>query len=441
MIAAAAAFILALVTALVLTPLVRRWAPRLGAVDDPGASNRKIHAHIIPRLGGVAIVVAFFAPLAGLLIVNSEVGRVFSEDQKKVLGLFLGGIIIAALGVYDDIRGANAPKKFAVQFAVGLLLYFLGFRIGMLSTPFGFAIDLGMLELPVTLLWIVGVINAFNLIDGLDGLASGIAFFAALTTLVVAVLNGNVLMILFMATALGAIIGFLFYNFNPASIFMGDTGSMFLGFVMSVTAVQTSTKGAATVAMLVPVLALGLPIMDTFLAMARRYARGRSMFQADREHLHHRLLRAGLSQRAAVLLMYGMSLLLAVAAIAVTLANGPQVALVLAATLIVVVLFVRRLGYLDFGRKSREAAGHERTYNQDVRRAVRDMRKALRGAHGVEDAWRAVVDLGRALHVQRIGLELTGLDAAAGEEQRAFSWQASLAGEEPAFAAPLRTFG
>ncbi|MBI5510226.1 MAG: undecaprenyl/decaprenyl-phosphate alpha-N-acetylglucosaminyl 1-phosphate transferase [Deltaproteobacteria bacterium] len=437
MIAPTVAFILALVLALALTPLVRALAHRVGAVDDPDASHRKIHQRSIPRMGGLAIVVAFFVPLAGLLVVDSEVGRYFAKDATKVMGLFAGGLVIALLGVYDDIKGANAPKKFIVQFAVALAMYLLGFRIGGLSTPFGFAIDLGIFDLPVTLLWIVGVINAMNLIDGLDGLASGIAFFAALTTLVVAALNGNVLMILFMATTLGAVLGFLFYNFNPASIFMGDTGSMFLGFVMAVTAVQTNTKGAATVAMLTPVLALGLPIMDTFLAMLRRYLRGRSMFQADREHVHHKLLGAGLSQRGAVLVMYALSLVLGLAAVAVTVTKGLQMALVLSASLVAVALFMRKLGYLSPAqfRRDREAALEERRYNLDVRRAVREVRRALRVVTTIDDAWRAVTALCEALSVYMVELRLQGIGAASGEEARSFVWQSSVAPAKRPFAA------
>ncbi len=437
MITAGVAFLLALAVALALTPVVRSLARRLGALDDPTRTERKIHGKAIPRLGGLAIAAAFYAPLVGLLLVDSEVGRRFSADSDKVLGLFVGGLAIVGLGVYDDIKGANAPKKLAVQFGVAALLYLLGFRISQISIPLGFTLDLGYLDLPVTLLWIAGVINAFNLIDGLDGLASGIAFFAAATTLVVAALNDNVVMTLFMATTAGAVLGFLFYNFNPASIFMGDTGSMFLGFVMAVTSVQTSTKSGATVAMLAPVLALGIPIMDTLLAMARRFLRGRPMFQADRGHIHHRLLMAGLSHRNAVLTLYVMSLLLGLAAIAVTVSRGPEVALVLVATVVAVAIFMRALGYLklrSFGQQAGEARA-ERLRNHESRRIMEQVVAELKAANSLDDVWAALTPLGPCLHAAVLKLELTELQLGTGPEERSYGWRAEAPQNEPLYAA------
>ena len=172
------------------------------------------------------------------------------------------------------------------------LLYKLGFRIDAIANPFGEPIALGWASLPFTMFWIVGVINALNLIDGLDGLAGGVALVAVITTFLVSLQRGHPLMMLFSAALAGAIVGFLFYNFNPASIFMGDTGSMFLGFVLAATAIQTNQKASTAVAVLIPAIALGLPIMDTLLAIGRRAVRGRPLFQADKEHIHHRLIAA-----------------------------------------------------------------------------------------------------------------------------------------------------
>jgi UDP-GlcNAc:undecaprenyl-phosphate GlcNAc-1-phosphate transferase len=253
---AAVAFLLSMVCGIFLTPLVRRMAHRFGLLDH-ARSSRKIHGRPIPRLGGIAIVLAFFAPLVALLLFQTEVGHLFLAERDHVIGLFAGGIVIALLGLYDDLRGANAWKKFAVQFLVAGMLYRLGFHIEELANPFGNTISLGWFSLPFTLFWIVGVINAMNLIDGLDGLAGGVALVAVITTFLISVQRGHPLMMLFSSALAGAIVGFLFYNFNPASIFMGDTGSMFLGFVLASTAIQTNQKASTAVAVLIPGIRAG----------------------------------------------------------------------------------------------------------------------------------------------------------------------------------------
>jgi len=353
------ALVIAFVVALALTPLVRRLAPKIGGVDLSGQSFRKAHAESIPRLGGVAIVIAFYVPLIGLLLVDSGMGVLFKQDLAKTLGLMVGGLPIVALGIYDDTAGAGAIRKLMVQVLVALSLYVIGFRIGIVSTPFGFTLPLGIFALPVTVLWIVGLINAMNLIDGLDGLAGGVAFFAGAATLAVAYFNGNHLMMLFMATLCGAVAGFLIFNFNPATIFMGDTGSMFLGYVIAVTSLQTSTKGAATVALMTPVLALGLPIMDTLVAVARRALRGQALFQGDRDHVHHRLIALGLTHRQAVLVLYAVSLLFGLVALAVTYLRGPQTTAVLVGSGLVIAIGVRVLWRSQQGQQSWRELRHK----------------------------------------------------------------------------------
>ncbi len=276
------AFLMSALCAAILTPLVRTVAQRLGMLDH-ALSSRKIHGRPVPRLGGIAIVAGFYVPLVALFVFRSEVGRIFLAEKNQAVGLFVGGILIALLGVYDDLWGAGAKRKFAVQFTVAALLYYLGFRIDSLANPFGEPIALGWAGMPFTLLWMVGVVNAMNLIDGLDGLAGGVALVAVTTTFLIALQRGHPLMILFCAALGGSIVGFLFYNFNPASIFMGDTGSMFLGFVLAASAIQTNQKSSTAVAVLIPAIAMGLPILDTLLAMSRRAVRGRPLFRADKE--------------------------------------------------------------------------------------------------------------------------------------------------------------
>ncbi|AKU93097.1 Undecaprenyl-phosphate N-acetylglucosaminyl 1-phosphate transferase [Vulgatibacter incomptus] len=319
-------------------------ALRWGFVDHV-SSARKIHARPIPRLGGVAIVAAFFTPLLGLLVLESSTGRMFLADQSRALGLFIGGAAIAALGIYDDIRGANAWAKLCIQIPIALLMFQLGFRVEVIANPFGEPITLGWLALPITMMWIIGLINAVNLIDGLDGLAGGVALFAIGVTFIIAVARGQPLMVLFSAALAGAVLGFLFYNFNPATVFMGDTGSMFLGFVLATTSLQVNQKSSTTVALLIPIVALGLPIFDTSLAFSRRMLSGRSPFSADRGHVHHRLLDAGLSHRQAALVLYGCCMVLSVAALTLTVANNVVTAALLASLLVGAVSFARKLGY------------------------------------------------------------------------------------------------
>jgi UDP-GlcNAc:undecaprenyl-phosphate GlcNAc-1-phosphate transferase len=388
---AAVAFILSIVTGTILTPLVRRLAHRIGALDH-ALSSRKIHGRPIPRLGGVAIVLAFYAPLAGLLLFHAGVNEMFLADRERVIGLFGGGVAIALLGVYDDLRGAGAGRKFAVQFAVAGFMYALGYRIDAIANPFGTELHLGWASLPFTLFWIVGVINAMNLIDGLDGLAGGVALVAVLTTFLISLQRGHPLMVLFSSALAGAILGFLFYNFNPATIFMGDTGSMFLGFVLATSAIQTNQKSSTAVAVLIPGIALGLPIMDTLLAMGRRAIRGRSMFQADKEHIHHRLLARGLSHRQAVLVLYGSCVLFGAVALVLTYANNVESAFVLLALGVIAFVALRALGYMRLDRISDTAS--ERRKNKALRAAARPLGHRLRQVRTLEEAWAVVTEAG-----------------------------------------------
>jgi UDP-GlcNAc:undecaprenyl-phosphate GlcNAc-1-phosphate transferase len=385
---AAVAFIFSMLCGTVLTPLVRALAHRIGALDH-ALSSRKIHGRPIPRLGGIAIVLAFYAPLVGLIVFHTGVGELFLAERDHVIGLFVGGVCIALLGLYDDLRGAGAGRKFLVQFAVAGLMYHLGFRIDALANPFGAPIFLGWASIPFTLLWFVGVINALNLIDGLDGLAGGVSMAAVLTTFLISLQRAHPLMMLFSAALAGAILGFLFYNFNPASIFMGDTGSMFLGFVLAAGATQTGQKSSTAVAVLIPGIALGLPIIDTLLAMGRRAWRGRPLFQADKDHIHHRLLALGLTHRQAVLVLYGFCLLLAAVALVLTYTNSTQSALLLMALAIVALVALRLLGYLRLDRTGVSGAS-ERRRNRALRAAVRPLGRRLREVRALEEIWQVV---------------------------------------------------
>jgi UDP-GlcNAc:undecaprenyl-phosphate GlcNAc-1-phosphate transferase len=414
--AAGTAFLAATVAAGILTPVVRMLARRFGALDH-ALTSRKAHGKPIPRLGGIAIVVAFHAPLVALLFVPSDVGQRFWAHPEKALGLLGGGLAIAALGIYDDLKGANAKTKFLVQFAVAAVVYAVGFRIDRIANPWGAPVELGWLGLPFTLLWIAGVVNALNLIDGLDGLAGGVALIAISTTLAIAVLRGEPLMVLFAAALAGAVLGFLIYNFNPATIFMGDTGSMFLGFVLATTAIQTNQKSSTAVALGVPIIALGVPIADTLLAMARRAARGAPLFSADRGHIHHRLLALGFSHRATVLVLYAASIALGGVALAFTYASSSQMLYVLVGLSVAAYFALRKLGYIKIVRSHdvHQMLG-DRKRNLEMRVAIRRVGEALRLATSLSDVWIATWPAARALGASAIALRLAASTAQAGAE-------------------------
>jgi UDP-GlcNAc:undecaprenyl-phosphate GlcNAc-1-phosphate transferase len=420
------AFILAFVVAALLTPLLRGLAPVIGGIDK-ARSSRKVHHNPVPRIGGIAIVAGFYAPLVGLFLYANGVSNLFLRDRWLVAGLFGGGLATAALGFFDDLYGVRARWKLLVQIGVALLLWFLsgegdqrGFQIHTMA-----GIPLGPFAFPVTILWITGIINAMNLIDGLDGLAGGVAAIAVALNFAVAFSRPDVLMCLFMASLGGAVVGFLLYNFNPATIFMGDTGSMFLGFVLACSSVVTSEKSAATLSMLVPILGLGLPIADTLLAMIRRSLRGRPIFSADREHIHHRLLEMGFTHRQAVLTLYGVCLLLAAVAFSLTYQEGQYRVLLLSGVAIVAVFALRRLGYLEIDPVSARKNAEARARNQNIRGVVREIGEQLKDAHHVDVVWNSVKYLGPLLNAREMRMSIV-VQEAAGEEVRAVhAWRNS----------------
>ncbi|MFL5417642.1 MAG: glycosyltransferase family 4 protein, partial [Myxococcales bacterium] len=326
--AAIAAFVVALVIAALVTPHLERFAKTRRIGDRPGGLQN-LRDHSTPRIGGVAILIAFYASLAALILYDGALASIVDHHRGAVYSLMAAGIAIGALGFYDDVHGTGARLKFSVQTLAALVLYYYGYRIDELSLPGGATIDLGYLSLPLTLLWIVGVTNALNLVDGLDGLAGGVALFALVTNLVVAAVRPEPMMMLCMAALAGAVLGFLFYNFSPASIFMGDSGSLFLGLLLAATSLRTHQKSSAAVSLLVPIVALGLPIADTLLAMGRRAVNGRAMFIGDRDHIHHRLLRFGFTHRAAVLFLYGICLVLAAASLILAFSSSALIGLTL----------------------------------------------------------------------------------------------------------------
>jgi UDP-GlcNAc:undecaprenyl-phosphate GlcNAc-1-phosphate transferase len=346
--------VVACVTTWLVTPPIVRIAHRVGAVDQPGP--RKIHAAPIPRVGGVAVFLGF---AAGLIFAAFATGYVTNGQHERVgywsiLAFAAGGVLL--LGLVDDLRSVSFQWKFLFQVLAASTVWAAGFRVQMLGIPFvSDPVHLGWLSLPLTVLWIVGITNAFNLIDGLDGLAAGTALITTTVVAILALHGGRIAVSAVSVALVGSLFGFLRYNFVPAQIFLGDSGSMFLGFSIAVISIHGNQKNVAAVAVFAPLLIMGYPILDTGMAIARRLnsvrsdATGRGgvrymarnayrVFLPDRGHLHHRLLEAGMSHRGAVLSLYACALALAAAALVLVVTNSLVVAILLAGSLTVLTL-------------------------------------------------------------------------------------------------------
>lgn len=310
------AFTLGFLATILLVPVAKRIAIACGALDKPNA--RKVHQVPMPLWGGLGVFFGFVVAL-GLMLAFSTPLREALTDRltSHLVGMFLAGTLIVMVGMWDDRYCMAAKVKLACQLAIGLLMIWFGIRIDYLSVPYYGVIFLepwqGVL---MTLFWIVGITNALNLLDGLDGLLAGVSLTTAMVFLVVALLKGQFVVALVMAALAGCALGFLRYNFNPAQIFMGDTGSLFFGLMFAGWSVVGLLKSTATLALVIPVCLMGVPILDTSMAIIRRSMAGRPIFQPDKEHLHHRLLGLGLSQRQVVVLIYFINILFGLAGLA-----------------------------------------------------------------------------------------------------------------------------
>lgn len=412
------AFLCSVLVAALMTPLASKLGHAIRAVDHPGEA-RKIHTRPVPRIGGVAVVIAFFAPLVALAIYTNRISGFIYEDGRLVGALLVGTAGIVALGIYDDIRGADAKLKLAVQTAVAVVMWVAGFRIELLANPFGDVIQINLLSLPLTVFWIVGVINALNLIDGLDGLATGVALMAVIVLFGVSYIDNAVLLCVLLAALGGSLAGFLIFNFNPARIFLGDSGSMFLGFVLASISIWTQRKGATAAALLIPVLALGLPILDTALSVLRRVWRGTSPFKADREHLHHKLLALGLSHRGAVLTLYTVSGAFALGALALLDNDTTRRAISLSTVGVIVFILVRRVGLIGVPSVLKPAV----QVSTDLRDRVRGHCRAIRGARSLEEVWAELSRLAPALACEEI--KLAWVQNGTLERETVFRWKSA----------------
>src|SRR5947207_11373406 len=374
-------FAASLILSFVLTKYVRDLANAKGWVTPP-AQDRHLHVVPLPRLGGVAIFLSFFLSLGiALLISLTRPGRNVGGSTATLATILGPGLLIFLLGVYDDVRDASPYLKFTVQAIAGALLFAGGLRILDLPVLFGGHQFSWFVGLPLTIVWVMAITNALILIYGLDGLAAGSALFSTLVVFVVALLGGSPLVSLITLALAGAILGFLRFNFNPATIFLGDCGSLFIGFMLSALALQGAQKAPTIIAVAIPVVSFGLPILETALSVARRLISGRPVFTADREHIHHKLLQRGMSHRQVVIVLYAVSAVFALLSLFLLWPTGSTLGLVLAVLGTGVWIGVQHLGYLEFGEIRRVA---QRTMEQRqivvnnlaIRRATEELKAA-----------------------------------------------------------------
>jgi len=353
-------FLASTTISLLITPLIRLIAKKLNIIDLP--SKRKTHKKPMPLLGGIPIFIAFNLTIFLGILFNFEYLEKFYTS--KWMSIFIAQLIILGIGIYDDIKKTKPWVKFLFQILAGSLLIVSSFGIHIITNPFtGNSINLGILFIPITILWVVGITNALNLIDGLDGLATGTSFIVCITIFGIAYIYQNIGIALVSLILAGSILGFLRYNFYPAKIFLGDSG-----FLLAVLSLRGSHKGAVMVAILAPILALGLPITDTLLTMIRRFlksirlvnyqnengklkfllSKGFLIFEADKDHIHHRLLKRGFSQKKVVIILYGICIIFCTLAFVTIAWKNLNIILFLVAIIMASFIGIKSLKYREF---------------------------------------------------------------------------------------------
>lgn len=366
----AIAFILAFIVAFMATPYTIKIASKIGAVDIP-KDKRRMHTKTMPKFGGPAVILGFLVSVVYLLVVMSIEGSIelFGSEQYgiKLLGILIGTSIITVLGILDDTKTLNPWQQLLGQMLAAIVVVAFGTKIEHLDIPFLYRIGLTeMFSNIITVIWIIGVINAINLIDGLDGLSSGISLISSISLLIIFSLNSSPMIAIVLVTALiGAIVGFLPFNFAPAKTFIGDTGSNFLGFMLAVISILGVAKTYTAAVIILPVIVLGLPITDVLFAIVRRTVKGKSIkavFEPDKGHLHHKLVAKGFTQRQAVLILYGMSAAFGMFAV-ILFDSGIWKAL----SFLLMVIAAMALGYNDFVKDCCEIEKKEIAEKDDLR--------------------------------------------------------------------------
>jgi len=414
-----------LVLALLVTPVVIWAARRIKAVDRPGI--RTVHMLPMPRIGGVAIFLSAMALIILVIFVHNSIGQAFWAARLQLVTLLGSATLIFAVGLVDDLKGLRARVKVMAELLVALVLCLVGIRISDIALTDQWVLHLGGWGCVLTVLWVIGITNAVNLSDGLDGLAAGISAVACGVIAVLAIHGGNVVMAVLMLSLLGSLSGFLFFNFNPAKIFMGDCGSLFIGFTIASASVMCMTKSTALVGLALPALALGIPIFDTLFSILRRFLERRSIFAPDRSHFHHKLIELGLKQHHVVLIIYGMTLLSAGLGMFMLVTRDSGALIIVFCILLLLLLVFRVVGSVQLRqtvaalKEKYQMAGQHRQYQVGFEQA----QLHFRSVRTPEQWWAAVCNAAERMDFAWVSVKTTKKDGSIDTEV----WR--MAGSEP----------
>jgi len=402
--------------ALVITPAVIWLARRIKAVDHPGV--RTIHERPIPRIGGVAIFLSAMSLIVAVLFLNNAVGHAFKDMRLQLTTLFCTATFIFFIGLVDDLRRLPARFKFLAELLAACVLCLVGVRVSSVAVTEQWTLQLGSLSWPLTLLWIVGITNAVNMSDGLDGLAAGISAIACGVIAIFAIHGGSLIMAVLSLALAGSLSGFLFFNFNPAKIFMGDCGSLFLGYTIAASSVMCMTKSSAVVGLALPFLALGVPIFDTLFSMLRRFLERRSMFAPDRSHFHHKLVDLGLKQGHVVILIYVITLAAAGLGMFMLVTRDGTTLMVFFCILLLLVVTFRVVGPLRL--KDTIVAVQQKyqlsSRREQEQRIFEHAQLNLRNTRSPQEWWRAVCETAERMDLAWVSLKTRHKDGRVDEE-------------------------
>lgn len=407
------------ILAAITTPIIIFIAKRIGIVDVPEA--RKVHLSSIPRIGGVAIFVSMMTLLILVLFLDNAIGEMFRDIQPKVIALLSAATFVFLIGLIDDIHSFSGRIKFLALIVASLVICASGSRIDSISIATWFKLDFGLLAWPLTILWITAITVGVNFIDGLDGLAAGISAIACAVIAIFAFYSNQPLMVVIMLALLGSLSGFLFFNFNPAKIFMGDCGSMFLGFVLGSASVMCMAKTKTFVGLALPALALGLPIFDTFFTVLRRYLNRRNILHSDYGHMHHKLLDMGLQQHHVVIIMYVLTAIAAGLGMFMMITRDAGTIAIFFCILLLLVLLFRLIGIGRIQRiiarlKSNMAISHEGRKYINV---FEDAQLGIRKVTSFSDWWQAISTVAQKMDFFELSLTVTTKDGSS----RDFVWK------------------
>ena len=397
---------ISLLAALSITPLARSLATRWGLIDTPD-SQRKLHRGVIPLAGGPAVLAATTLALLAMCLFSAAMRELLANNVGELLPLLVAAIVLVAVGMLDDRVHLRGRQKLAGQMIAAAILIGSGLTIRNIAV-FGFEVELGLFAIPFTVVWLLGAINALNLIDGADGLATTIGLICSTGIAVMATLGGQTSEAVVAAALAGALLGFLFFNFPPARAFLGDSGSMLIGLVVGALAIRSSLKGPATVALAAPVAMLTIPIFDSAMAVLRRKLTGRSIYMGDRGHLHHRLLRHGYSDRVMLLVVAVLSAATASGAMLSVYLKNELVALLSGATVVSILIASRIFGYSELVLLAQRLVAFSESLivSGDGTSLIRQKTVRLQGTYDWDEMWHEVTDFAQRFDLARVELDM-----------------------------------